>query len=219
MEREDVTRLVSRLRSGDRTAFDALLGLTYRELRQLARSHLRHERSDHTLNPTGLVHEVWMRLSQQRDHSFDNRAHFFGAVSHAMRRVLVDHARGRAARKRRGERVSLDRPGRGHRCDAISGGRHRGRRRAREAVDAQRTIAAGRRVPRLRWLHHLRDRSSPGRVAYDGVGGLALRPGVAAPHPLGRVRGSRSVRFHLAHLICTAAGSSFCWDAGVSTAC
>ena len=107
MEREDVTRLVSRLRSGDRTAFDALLGLTYQELRQLARSHLRHERSDHTLNPTALVHEVWMRLSQQRDHSFDNRAHFFGAVSHAMRRVLVDHARGRRARKRRGERVPL----------------------------------------------------------------------------------------------------------------
>jgi RNA polymerase sigma factor (TIGR02999 family) len=107
MEREDVTRLVSRLRSGDRTAFDALLGLTYQELRQLARGHLRRERSDHTLNPTALVHEVWMRLSQQRDHSFDNRAHFFGAVSHAMRRVLVDHARGRRARKRRGERVPL----------------------------------------------------------------------------------------------------------------
>lgn len=113
MDREDVTRLVSRLRSGDRTAFDALLGLTYQELRQLARSHLRHERSDHTLNPTALVHEVWMRLSQQRDCSFDNRAHFFGAVSHAMRRVLVDHARGRAARKRRGERVSLTALGEG----------------------------------------------------------------------------------------------------------
>jgi ECF sigma factor len=71
MEREDVTRLVSRLRSGDRTAFGALLGLTYQELQQLARSHLRHERSDHTLKPAALVHEVWMRLSQQRDHSFD----------------------------------------------------------------------------------------------------------------------------------------------------
>ena len=86
---------------------DPLLELTYAELRRLARSHLRRERPDHTLDATGLVHEAWLRLARDRDQAFVNRAHFFGAASRAMRRVLVDHARGRAAGKRRAERVTL----------------------------------------------------------------------------------------------------------------
>lgn len=86
---------------------DPLVELTYQELRRLAHSHLRRERAEHTLNATGLVHEAWLRLAQQREQVFHSRAHFFGAASRAMRRVLVDHARGRAANKRRGERVTL----------------------------------------------------------------------------------------------------------------
>ena len=107
MLQTDVTQLLSGWRSGDRGAFDALLGMTYEELRRLARSHLRRERAAHTLNATGLVHEVWLKLVKQREPRFENRAHFFGAASHAMRRILVEHARARLARKRHGERVPL----------------------------------------------------------------------------------------------------------------
>ena len=107
MEQAGITQWLFALRAGDGAAFDALLNLTYSELRRLARSHLQRERSNHTLNATALVHEGWLRLVQQRDQAFENRAHFYGAVSLAMRRVLVDHARRRAARKRHGERVTL----------------------------------------------------------------------------------------------------------------
>ena len=79
----------------------------YNELRRLARSHLRREREGHTLNATGLVHEAWLRLAPQRLNRFASRSHFFGAVSHTMRRVLVDHARARIAGKRHGIRVTL----------------------------------------------------------------------------------------------------------------
>lgn len=102
-----VTRLLSGWRAGDRGAFDALLGMTYEALRQLARSHLRREGPANTLNATGLVHEAWLKLAGQRHPRFENRAHFFGAASHTMRRVLVEHARARLARKRHGERVPL----------------------------------------------------------------------------------------------------------------
>ena len=73
----------------------------------MARGHLRRERRDHTLGATGLVHEAWLRLRSPHGQNFENRAHFFGAASQAMRRVLVDHARGRSALKRKSERVGL----------------------------------------------------------------------------------------------------------------
>lgn len=107
MLKEDVTRLLSAWRAGDRASFDQLVTMTYDELRRLARSHLRHERAGHTLNPTGLVHEVWVKLAHQDACGFENRAHFFGAASHAMRRLLVDHARAKLAHKRHGLRVTL----------------------------------------------------------------------------------------------------------------
>jgi RNA polymerase sigma factor (TIGR02999 family) len=103
----DLTRLLSGWRAGDRAAFDALLGTTYEELRRLARSHLRREGAANTLNATGLVHEAWLKLARQRHPRFENRDHFFGAASHTMRRVLVEHARARLAHKRHGERVPL----------------------------------------------------------------------------------------------------------------
>jgi RNA polymerase sigma factor (TIGR02999 family) len=103
----DITQLLRGLRAGDGATFDDLLTLTYGDLRRLARSHLRRERSNHTLSATELVHEVWFRLALQDAPRFENRAHFFGAASHAMRRILVDHARRNAAGKRQGERVTL----------------------------------------------------------------------------------------------------------------
>jgi RNA polymerase sigma factor (TIGR02999 family) len=103
----DVTHLLGLLRAGHPESFEALLAAMYHDLRQMARGHLRRERRDHTLSATALVHEAWLRLAGAQGQDFENRAHFFGAASQAMRRVLVDHARGRSALKRRVERVSL----------------------------------------------------------------------------------------------------------------
>lgn len=102
----DVTRLLERARDGDRSAVDALIEAVYDELRRLASAHLRRERSGHTLSATALVHEAWLKLADQHQ-PWQSRAHFFGAASRAMRRILVDYARARSAGKRRGERVSL----------------------------------------------------------------------------------------------------------------
>lgn len=79
---------------------ERLLPLVYDELRRLAASKLRSESAGHTLQPTALVHEAWLRLAGQGECSWENRAHFFGAAARAMRRILVDHARRKAARKR-----------------------------------------------------------------------------------------------------------------------
>jgi RNA polymerase sigma factor (TIGR02999 family) len=104
--RADVTRLLERVSGGDRAAADALIEAVYGELRRLAGSHLRRERSGHTLSATALVHEAWVKLVDQH-RPWQGRAHFFGAASHAMRRILIDYARARSAGKRKGERVSL----------------------------------------------------------------------------------------------------------------
>ena len=90
-------------------ARDQLLAVAYGELRRLARAFLSRERSNHTLQPTALVHEAYLRLIDQRSLDWKNRAHFVGMASVMMRRILVNHARGRAAAKRGGdaERVSL----------------------------------------------------------------------------------------------------------------
>jgi RNA polymerase sigma factor (TIGR02999 family) len=104
----DVTGMVRALQTGEREAADRLLTVLYDELRRLARSHLRRERPEHTLNATSLVHEAYLRLVQHRHQNWQSRAHFFGAASMAMRRVLVDHARGRLALKRHADvRVGL----------------------------------------------------------------------------------------------------------------
>lgn len=96
-----ITALLSDLGDGDEAAVEALLPLVYDELRALAQSHLRHERDGHTLNPTALVHEAYLKLLGQ-DADWQNRGHFFGIASLAMRRVLVHYARQRAAEKRGG---------------------------------------------------------------------------------------------------------------------
>ncbi len=103
----DVTRLLMDLEAGDRSVFDDLLRRVYDELRKLAQAQLRNERADHTLNATGLVHEAYLKLVDQRAMNWKNRAHFFGAASNAMRRILVDYARSKSTKKRSGHKVGL----------------------------------------------------------------------------------------------------------------
>ncbi len=95
-----VTRLLRRADSGDRSAMDELMRLVYAELRALAQRQLRTERPSHTLTPTALVHETFLRLAQAEPVGWRSRAHFFAVAARAMRRILVDHARRRLARKR-----------------------------------------------------------------------------------------------------------------------
>ena len=106
----EVTRLLLRLTEGESTALEDLLPLVYAELRRLAASYLRRERVGHTLQPTALVHEAYIRLIDQTQVRWQNRAHFFGVAAQMMRRILVDHARAHEAEKRGGEfqKLSLD---------------------------------------------------------------------------------------------------------------
>jgi len=104
-----VTELLGRVSSGDRAATDELFPLVYDELRRLAAGAMAGERANHTLQATALVHEAYLRLVGP-DSGWENRAHFFGAASRAIRRILVDHARAHESLKRGGdwERVTLD---------------------------------------------------------------------------------------------------------------
>jgi RNA polymerase sigma factor (TIGR02999 family) len=104
----DVTAILQDWRQGNAEALPRLLEAVYAELRRLARHYLSQERAGHTLQPTALVHEAYMKLVDQRV-SWQNRAHFFAVAAQAMRRVLVDHARSHLAQKRGGaqERVTL----------------------------------------------------------------------------------------------------------------
>lgn len=103
-----VTQLLADARGGDTDAFNRLLPLLYAELHGIAERHMRGERPDHTLQPTALVHEAFLRLIGGTPASFGDRSHFLGAASQAMRRVLVDYARARNAAKRNGAlRITL----------------------------------------------------------------------------------------------------------------
>jgi RNA polymerase sigma factor (TIGR02999 family) len=106
----DVTRLLDDLSAGKEHALDELLPLVYRELRRRAASYLRRERQNHTLQPTALVNEAFLKLVEQRNVRWQNRAHFFGIAAQAMRRILVDHARthGRVKRGGASPQVTLD---------------------------------------------------------------------------------------------------------------
>jgi RNA polymerase sigma factor (TIGR02999 family) len=98
----DVTGLLTRWSRGDSSALDALLELIYDDCRQIAARQLRRERTGHSLDPTALVHELYLRLVDQRRATWENRAQFFGIAARIMRRILVDHARGRRRVKRGG---------------------------------------------------------------------------------------------------------------------
>jgi RNA polymerase sigma-70 factor (ECF subfamily) len=96
----DVTRLLLAWSDGEPSAGEALIDAVYGELRRMARGYMRRERLDHSLPPTALVHEAYMKLVDQRRVKWQNRAHFFAIAARVMRRILVDHARGRASAKR-----------------------------------------------------------------------------------------------------------------------
>ena len=98
----DVTRLLLAWSNGDRDALEGLIPVVYGELRRIAARYFRHERPDHTLQPTGLVHEAYFKLIDQDHARWQNRAQFFGVAAQLMRRILVDHARTRVAAKRGG---------------------------------------------------------------------------------------------------------------------
>ena len=109
-DQEDITQLLIELSNGNRSTLDDLMPLVYDELKRMAAGYLRRERIDHTLQPTALVNEAYMKLIDQTRVSWQNRAHFFGVAAQVMRRLLVDHARQHNAEKRFGglEKLQLD---------------------------------------------------------------------------------------------------------------
>ncbi len=100
--KEEVTQLLIAYGQGDRQALDRLLPVVYSELHGIAARQMRHERADHTLNATALVHEVYLKLMDQNQVSWQNRAHFFAIAARAMRQVLISYARKHNAEKRGG---------------------------------------------------------------------------------------------------------------------
>src|SRR5438477_8822510 len=96
----DVTRILEAIQRGDSQAADELLPVVYDELRRIAAYKMAQEAAGHTLQPTALVHEAWLRLAGPNEQAWQNRAHFFGAAAEAMRRILVEHARKKQALKR-----------------------------------------------------------------------------------------------------------------------
>jgi RNA polymerase sigma factor (TIGR02999 family) len=109
-DNSEVTQILSQLSGGDPQAADRLLPLVYEELRQMAGRHFRRQPSDHTLQPTALVHEAFMKLVRTSDPRWENRTHFFAVAAKAMRQVLVRHAVAQNAVKRGGgrQRIALD---------------------------------------------------------------------------------------------------------------
>jgi RNA polymerase sigma-70 factor (ECF subfamily) len=104
---EDVTALLGQLAKGNDAAASKLIPIVYDELRRLAAGYMRHERKDHTLQPTALVHEAYLKLIQQRAVDWQGRAHFFGIAAQVMRRILIDHARGHLRDKRGGGAIPV----------------------------------------------------------------------------------------------------------------
>jgi RNA polymerase sigma-70 factor (ECF subfamily) len=103
-----VTALLRRWADGERDALDLLMPLVYSELRRIADAYFRRERPEHTLQPTALIHEAWMRMAGQSHPSFEHRKQFFALAAQVMRRILVDHARAARADKRGGDLVRTD---------------------------------------------------------------------------------------------------------------
>ncbi len=106
----DITQMLISYGAGKRDVLDELLPLVYDELRRIAANYLEHERRDHTLQPTALVHEAYLRLVNQHNVDWRNRAQFYGIAANMMRRILVNHAETKHAEKRGGaaEKVSID---------------------------------------------------------------------------------------------------------------
>ena len=187
--RRTVSQLLQAWGQGDLQAREVLIPLVYQELRKRAVAYLRRERRDHTLQPTALVNEAYIRLMGQQRVTWLNRAQFFGVAAQAMRRILVDYAREREAAKRpRGIRLTLDE---GMRTVAAGGLRaaHAGRRTAGAGAD-RRAAGTDRGVEVLR--RALGGRSGSGAVAVtrDGHARVAVGARLAvSPHDQGPWRG------------------------------
>jgi RNA polymerase sigma factor (TIGR02999 family) len=109
MASQPITALLQDWRKGNKAALDALTPVVYQELRKIARARLVGERADHTMQPTALIHEAYLRLVDHDQHEWRSRAHFFAMASHLMREILIDHARkNRAAKRGGGEKVQFD---------------------------------------------------------------------------------------------------------------
>jgi RNA polymerase sigma factor (TIGR02999 family) len=106
--KDDVTLLLEAVAQGEEFAAEKLMPLVYEELRALAAARMATESAGHTLQPTALVHEAWLRLSGSGERSWNDRAHFFRVAAMAMRRILVDHARQKARLKRGGDSVRAE---------------------------------------------------------------------------------------------------------------
>jgi RNA polymerase sigma-70 factor (ECF subfamily) len=107
LARDDVTTLLGQLVKGNDAAASKLIPIVYDELRRLAAGYMRRERKDHTLQPTALVHEAYLKLIEQRAVDWQGRAHFFGIAAQIMRRILIDHARGHMRDKRGGGAIPV----------------------------------------------------------------------------------------------------------------
>jgi RNA polymerase sigma-70 factor, ECF subfamily len=107
-ESGEVTRLLAGWAQGDTAALNSLAPIVYAELRKIADGYLRRERSTHTLQPTALVHEAWMRLVRQDRPSLESRKHFYALAAQIMRRILVDHARSVRSEKRGGDATRVE---------------------------------------------------------------------------------------------------------------
>lgn len=111
MIQKPITQILNDLKNGQRDSLDELLPIVYDELHRLAKSHLSRERGDHTLQPTALVHEAYLRLIGQAEVEWQNRAHFFGIAARLMREILIEYARMKNRKKRGGEfktQIALD---------------------------------------------------------------------------------------------------------------
>jgi RNA polymerase sigma-70 factor (ECF subfamily) len=103
----DITRLLNAAASGERHDLDALMAALYADLRRLAVAHLGRERGNHTLQPTALVHEAYVKLVDQRNTAWADRLHFFAVAARIIRRILIDHARAKNAERRGGDRTLI----------------------------------------------------------------------------------------------------------------
>jgi RNA polymerase sigma factor (TIGR02999 family) len=104
----DITRILNAIEQGDGQAAEELLPLVYQELRRLAAYKMANEAASHTLQPTALVHEAWLKLAGTPDRKFRGRDHFFAAAAEAMRRILIDHARRKRAQRHGGGQQRVD---------------------------------------------------------------------------------------------------------------
>ena len=163
----NLTLLLRRVQQGDKEAESRLFAAAYQQLRRMAAARMRSERAGHTLQPTALVNEAYLKLISQRGANWQNRAHFFAVASKVMRRILVDYARNRLAEKRGGGQPPLPLDEALVFSKEKSGELFGTRRSARETPAKRRARASSGRVAFLRRTLDRRDRRGAGHCAAD----------------------------------------------------